>query len=169
MSWLENEWYQCTVDTFDYVESPVKGTKAFEMQCSHPQHGTVTGQWWLSDTIDSKGVPMWEATKNRCAQLGCDEEKMNAAGWIDHIRSVVVGKTVGCCIGFEQFQDKNGNDVEKPVAKFIGVPKGGGGSGYKKADDSVSFFAQKAKSKGDIFTGVPNASLSIIDDSDVPF
>ena len=169
MSWKENEWYQCQVDKFDYVESPVKGTKAFELQCSHPEHGTVTGQWWLSDTINSKGIPMWRAAKDRCIALGCDDAKMNEAGWIDHIRSVVVGATVACNIGIERFDDASGNPVEKAVAKFIGVPKSGG-SGYKKANDTVSLFAQKEARKDDIFAGVPNASLgAAIDDDNIPF
>lgn len=166
--WIENEWYQCTVETFNYVESPVKGTKAFEMECRHPDHGAVTGQWWLSDTPNSKGVPMWEAARQRCIQLGCDEAAMNATGWIDYIRSVVVGKTVACMIGLENFDDANGNPVVKAVAKFIGIPKGG--SGYKHADESVSLFAQKAAAKDDLFTGVPNSSLGVvIDTEDVPF
>lgn len=169
MSWQENEWYQCTVDSFEYVESPVKGTKAFELQCSHPEHGSVIGQWWLSDTLNSKGIPMWEAARNRCIELGCDSEKMNGAGWVGHIRSVVVGATVAVMIGFERFLDANGMEHEKAIAKFIGVPKGGGGSGYKKADDSVSIFAQKAANKDQIFAGVPNASLGVATDDDVPF
>ena len=113
---------------------------------------------------------MWQAARDRCLQLGCDDAKMNAAGWVDHIRSVVVGKTVAVMIGVERFEDANGNQVAKSVAKFIGIPEGSGGSRYKKADDSVSIFAQKAENKEQIFAGVPNSSLGgPIGDDDMPF
>ena len=168
MTWAENDWYQCQVTNFDYVESPVKGTKAFELTCHHPEHGTVTGQWWLIDTPNSKGVPMWQAARERCIQLGCDEAKMNAAGWLGHIRSVLVGVTVSCMIGVERFEDTQGNQIEKAVAKFIGVPKSGGKSGYKQADARLSPFAAKMAGGGEIFTGVLNEKW-VASDDDVPY
>ncbi len=162
MSWIKGEWYECTVKTFDYVESPVKKTKAFEMQCSHPVNGTVTGQWWLSDTKDKKGVPQWENARLRCIKLGCDPDKLNAEGWIEHARENVVGKTVACMIDIEEYQDKNGNDCERAVAQFIGIPSGNVSSGYAKVEGAPSPFAGREVTPARSFA-------ADIDSDDVPF
>ncbi len=165
MSWIPNEWYECTVKTFDYVESPVKKTKAFEMQCHHPEHGTVTGQWWLTDSIDSKtGKPQWMLAKGRCIKLGCVDEELNGPGWIDHAKKIIVGQTVACLVAYEEYQDKDGHQQEKAVAKFIGIPSGSAGgarSGYQKADVSVSPFAGRSAGSSALDTE--------ISDDDLPF
>jgi hypothetical protein len=169
--WIDGEWYQCTVTGFEYVVSPKKETKAFELTCSHPDNGTIVGHWWLTDNRNSKGVPMWEAALERCIKLGCNMDAMKGPEWIAHARANVVGKTVACCVGFEEYQDADGNPQSKATAKFIGIPKGddSGRAGYPLADASVSPFAAKESAAQEIFSGVPNSSLGIVTDDDVPF
>ena len=164
MSWVDGEWYECVVDGFDYIKSPTKGTPAFELTCSHERHGTVIGQWWLTDSVDSKGVPMWRAAKERCKKLGCTEEELNGPGWIEHARENVVGKKVACCIEIEEYE-KDGQKRTRAKAKFIGIPTGKGGSGYTKVESAPSFFASKQSGGGDVFSFNGGG----VSEDDVPF
>lgn len=161
ITWTAGEWYRCTVTDFEYVESPIKKTKAFEMTCRHPDHGSVVGQWWLTDNTNSKGIPNWQAAFNRLIKLGATEDGLRGQGWIRHAREAVIGKEVACMVEIEEFETQNGPG-KKAVAKFIGIPKNDGASqsGYKAADTSVSPFASRA---------VESAPFGGAADDDVPF
>ncbi len=151
MPFTDGEWCQCTVDSFDNITSPLKGTPGFELVCSHPEYGTITGHWWLTDTLNNKGVPMWQVAKDRCIKLGCDEAGLNGPTWVEHARGHVVGKTVACMVEIDNYGEAK--------AKFIGIPKGSQGGGFvKSADGEPSLFAGKSASRG-----------TAADDDDLPF
>lgn len=151
MSWVDGEWYQCTIKCFEYIKSPMKETPGFELVCEHPEHGEVTGTWWLSDTINSKGVPLWQGALERLIKLGCNDTDLRGANWIQHAKDHAIGGTVAVNIEIDKYGAK---------AKFIGIPKGSAEM-PRVADGAPSIFALKSAAKSEPFGGVA--------DDDVPF
>lgn len=155
MSWVEGEWEPVVCTELVYFKSPQALTPGFELTVEHESNGAIKGVWWLSDGVDKNGIPTWKKTMDRCIKLGCEKEKMVGADWVSHIASVVVGKTLAALPEKDDYGWK---------AKFIGIPKEGGGGGGFAAQPSTapSFFAAKLAARAVPFSDV-------IDDDSVPF
>ena len=155
MSWVDGEWYPCTVQSFDYIKSPEKGTPGFQMLLQHPENGKILGVWWLSNTIGRSGAPAWKTVMDRLLKLGCNDAELRGADWVEHARKNVVGKELSACVEIDDYGAK---------AKFIGISnsKASSDSGFPVASSDVpSPFGGSGASTDPFNRGV--------DDGDVPF